>query len=144
MRSWGRKIDDRKSTRLRNRIMVTKIESYKDLDVWKMGIEQCVQIYKATTSFPKDELYGLVSQIRRASVSVPANIAEGYSRRYDKEKVHFISNALASNAEIETHLLIAKKLGFIDEGLFGNLEEINNHLGRSLTNFYRSLKDNFG
>jgi len=117
-----------------------EIRSYKDLEVWKLAVEQCVKIYKTTKCFPKDELYGLVSQMRRSSVSVPANIAEGYSRRHDKEKLHFLSNSLSSNAELETHLIIADKLGYIEKNEFPNFLEINDHVGRALTNFYRSFE----
>jgi four helix bundle protein len=116
-----------------------KIESYKDLDVWKLGVEQCVKIYQATKRFPKDEIYSIVSQMRRAATSIPANIAEGYSRRYEKEKAYFISNALGSNAELETHLIVSGKLNYINESESVELFELNNHIGRALTNFYRSL-----
>jgi four helix bundle protein len=116
------------------------IESYKDLDVWKLAIEQCMQIYKITKSFPKDELYGIISQMRRAATSIPANIAEGYSRRHEKEKIRFINIALGSNAELETHLIVAEKLNYLDNTDNTQLLEINNHIGRSLTNFYRSLE----
>lgn len=119
--------------------MMNKIESYKDLEIWKLAIEQCVDVYKATQSFPKDELYGLVSQIRRAATSISANIAEGYSRRYDKERSYFISNALASNAELESHLIVSQRLGYLQSSNMKELLDSNEILGRSLTNFYKSL-----
>ena len=115
------------------------IEFYKDLEVWKLGIKQCVAVCRITKTFPRDELYGIVSQMRRAAVSIPANIAEGYARRYDREKARFVSTALGSNAELETHLIVAEKLEYISGDVAAELRDMNDHVGRSLTNFYRSL-----
>ena len=86
------------------------IKSYKDLVVWQKSIELVVEVYRLTCFFPKDETYGIVSQIRRSSISIPSNIAEGFTRRYRKEYSQFISIAFGSGAELETQLLIAKKL----------------------------------
>ncbi|GIW67473.1 MAG: hypothetical protein KatS3mg096_341 [Candidatus Parcubacteria bacterium] len=87
-----------------------KILSYKDLLVWQKAIELVMEIYELTKYFPKEETYGLVSQIKRAAVSIPANIAEGRSRRTRKDFIQFLRIAYASGAELETHLEIAKRL----------------------------------
>ena len=83
---------------------------HERLDVWRKAIEFVLEVYKATESFPKDETFGLTSQVRRASVSVPANFAEGAARSSRKEFAHFISNAQGSASEVETELLIARRL----------------------------------
>jgi four helix bundle protein len=81
-----------------------KIKDYKDLKVWQLGIEIVDKIYLVTESFPKDEQYGLISQMRRAAVSIPSNIAEGFVRNYTKEYKQFLYVSLGSCAELETHL----------------------------------------
>jgi len=86
------------------------IESYKQLEVWRRSIELVKEMYKITAQFPKHELYGLVSQMRRAAVSIPSNIAEGYKRRNLGEYVQFLSIADASAAELETQIIISKDL----------------------------------
>lgn len=88
------------------------MNSYKDLKVWQKSIELVVQVYTLTKSFPKEELYGLTSQIRRAAISIPSNIAEGFARRSKKDHIHFLRIAYASGAELETQLIIAAKLEF--------------------------------
>ena len=99
------------------------VKTHKDLDIWKRGIEFVEEIYKATTDFPKDETYGLISQIRRAGISYPSNIAEGAARFSTKEFIHFLYISLASLSEIETQLIIAEKLGYLKEGvLFKEVE----------------------
>lgn len=87
---------------------------YKNLTIWRSSIDLVERIYKLTALFPAEEKFGLSSQIRRASVSVPSNIAEGYCRQGQKETAHFISIAIGSLAEVETQLIIASKLGYIE------------------------------
>lgn len=87
---------------------------HKDLDVWKAGIDLVVVVYELTKSFPKEEIYGLTSQLRRAATSVPSNIAEGAARNSDKEFAQFLYIALGSLVEVETQLIIAERLGYID------------------------------
>jgi len=89
------------------------MKSFKDLDVWNKGIDFVAEIYKLTSRFPKDELYGLVSQMRRAAVSIPSNIAEGQGRKNAKEFIQFLYIAKGSLAEIETQLIICERLKFI-------------------------------
>lgn len=86
------------------------INSYKELQVWQRSIELVREIYRTTGEFPKSELYGLVSQMRRAVISIPSNIAEGYKRRNLREYLQFLSIAEASAAELETQLIISKDL----------------------------------
>lgn len=110
------------------------MQSYKDLVVWQKSVAFVTAIYRATESFPKSELFGLTNQIRRAAVSIPANIAEGYARKHRAEYSQFVRIAFASGAELETHLLIAGNLGFIKstalQNLQTNLEEIMRMLNK--------------
>lgn len=87
-----------------------KLESYKNLEVWKKSIDLVDEVYKITRQFPKAETYGLSSQMQRSSVAIPSNIAEGYCRNHRKEYVQFLSIAYSSSAELETQLIIAKRL----------------------------------
>ena len=91
------------------------MKTHKDLDVWKRSVEFVTEIYRTTENFPKDELYGLTNQIRRAAVSVPSNIAEGAARKNAKEFIQFLYIALGSLAELETQILISKNLKFIND-----------------------------
>ncbi len=90
------------------------MNTHKDLIIWQRSIDFVTKIYKETSNFPKEEVYGLVSQLRRAAVSVPSNIAEGAARNSDKEYVRFLFIARGSASEIETQLLIAENLGYIE------------------------------
>lgn len=97
------------------------MKSHKDLDVWKKSMEMVVAIYRLTRQFPSDEQYGLTSQIRRSAISIPSNIAEGAACNSDKEFKQFLYIALGSASEVETQLLLAEKLGFMDSvGIFQN------------------------
>lgn len=89
--------------------------NHKDLDVWKRSMDLVEEIYKVTSNFPSSEIYGLTNQLRRASVSIPSNIAEGAARKSNKELLYFINVAIGSVAEIETQLLIAVRLEYINE-----------------------------
>jgi len=94
---------------------------YKDLEVWNKSIQFVTDIYKVSTCFPKSELYGLTNQIRRASVSIPSNIAEGHDRKSLKSYIYFLEVSLASASELETQLYIAKNLEFLNERDFRKL-----------------------
>lgn len=91
---------------------------YSDLTVWKDSVEFVTKIYKVTESFPKSEVYGLTSQIRRSAVSISSNIAEGASRKSPKEFSQFLSIAVGSLAELDTQLIIAKNLLYLEEQLY--------------------------
>ena len=88
------------------------MHNYKELEIWKASLKICTPIYKLTKTFPDDEKFGLISQIRRAAVSVPSNIAEGSSRSSDKDFVRFLEYSLGSCREIETQILIAQDLEY--------------------------------
>jgi len=88
--------------------------THEELDVWKLSIEFVEEIYRITQKFPSDEKFGLISQLRRAAVSIPSNIAEGAARKSDKENIQFLYIALGSIAEIETQLIISTRLDYCD------------------------------
>jgi len=99
------------------------MKTHKDLDAWKNAIELVVAIYSLTKSYPKEELFGLMSQMRRAAVSIPSNIAEGAGRNHDKEFQQFLYIALGSVAELDTQLLLSERLEYVTRSEF---EELNN------------------
>ncbi|MCA9388159.1 four helix bundle protein [Candidatus Berkelbacteria bacterium] len=100
-----------------------------------------VEVYKVTENFPKTELYGLVSQLRRASSSIPANIAEGYGRNFTKEERHFLSIAYGSLMEVETFLILSYRLGFMSAGLFRKIDATRNEVGKLVIGYRRSRQD---
>ena len=91
------------------------MKTHKDLIVWKKSIEFVTDVYRTTKTFPKDELYGLSAQLRRAAVSIPSNIAEGAARRNDKEFVQFLYFSLGSFSEVETQLIVSRNLDYIKD-----------------------------
>ena len=95
--------------------MTEKIKNFQDLRIWQIGIEVVKDIYILTKKFPKEELYGLTSQMRRSAVSIPSNIAEGFRRYHNKEYRQFLYIALGSCAELETQIIIANELDYINE-----------------------------
>jgi four helix bundle protein len=113
------------------------VKSYKDLIVWQKSIELVKKIFILTEKFPRSELYGIISQMRRAAISIPSNIAEGYGRRSRKEYAHSCSIAYGSALELETQLIIAKDLRLSDEKNFKTsdllLEEITKMLNVMIT-----------
>ena len=90
------------------------LKNYKELKVWQRSYQLCLKIYKITKRFPNEEKYGLTSQIRRAAVSVPSNIAEGYGRKTTPEYIRFLYIAYGSNCEMETQILLSGDLGYIE------------------------------
>jgi len=113
--------------------------SYQDLRVWQQAMTLAVEVYGVTERFPKHELYGLTSQIRRAVVSVPSNIAEGKGHRSDREFLHFLYHARGSLFELETQILLAHKLKYISEKEVGELQALIAGVARSLTGLVNSL-----
>ncbi len=97
------------------------MKTHLDLDVWKRSIEFVTLIYRLTEKFPKSEIYGITSQIRRSAVSIPSNIAEGAGRTSKKEFSHFLSISLGSLAELETQLIISDNLNYLDSGILTGL-----------------------
>jgi four helix bundle protein len=96
------------------------MKGHRDLVAWQKAMELVVEIYRVTKGFPKDELYGLTSQLRRAAVSIPSNLAEGYGRNSWKDFQRFIGLALGSLLEVETQLEISNKLGYLRRGTVGH------------------------
>ena len=99
------------------------MKTHKDLDVWKNSIELVTEIYRISKDFPKDEMYGLTSQIRRAAVSVPSNIAEGAGRKHKKEFIQFLFVARGSLSELETQITISLNLEYISLSVHDELTE---------------------
>ncbi len=114
--------------------------NYKKLTVWQKADELALEVYRATKTFPKDEIYGLTSQLRRAALSVPTNIVEGYARNGDKELGRFVSIALGSLAETEYLIEFSLKLEYLKAADFERLETLRAEVGKLLWNFYRKVQ----
>ena len=112
---------------------------HQKLEAWAKGIDLVIAIYRNSEHFPKEERYGLTGQIRRAAVSIPANIAEGAGRHSRKEFAHFLSNSQGSASELETELIIANRLGYLDETSFQVLLRELDRIGRLITGLVRHL-----
>ena len=112
---------------------------HEKLDLWKKAIDFVVSIYKVTESFPKDERYGLTSQLRRASVSIVANIAEGAARQTRKEFKQFLSHSQGSASEVDTELIISLRLNYLTREDFRKLTAELDHIGRMITRLSQSL-----
>lgn len=114
--------------------------THKDLIVWKKGIELVKEVYRATQSYPQEEVFGITSQIRRCVVSIPSNIAEGCGRCSGKELIRFLHIALGSAAELETQLIISRELSFLSTDKFENISSLNNEIIKMLTSLLKRLK----
>jgi four helix bundle protein len=121
-------------------VVQVAIESYKDLDVWQVAMTLAQESYLLTTRFPKDELYGMSAQIRRAAVSVPANIAEGYGRDQTGSFVQFLRIAQGSARELETHLILAERIRLVDQQAVAPLQELCERVSKMLRSLIRSLE----
>jgi four helix bundle protein len=117
-----------------------RIASYRDLKVWQKGMDLVVASYRLTEQLPRSEVYGLVSQIRRAALSIPSNIAEGHGRSHTREYLHHLSFAKGSLMELETQLIAANRLQFIDESATSGLLSATSEIGRMLSGLSRRLK----
>jgi four helix bundle protein len=117
----------------------TKIRTYRDLEIWRLGIEIVKDVYHLTSQFPQHELYGLTGQMRRSAVSVPSNIAEGFRRQYAKEYRQFLRVSLGSCAELETQTTIAKELSYVSEREEAELLEKLDHECRMISNLMKKL-----
>lgn len=118
----------------------TKIKSFTDLNAWKESHKLVLLIYGQTTSFPKEEIFGLTNQIRRAAVSIVSNIAEGFGRQSYKEKTQFYSIAQGSNLEIQSQLLVARDTGFLKEKDFQGVANQSIIVGKLLSGLIRTTK----
>jgi four helix bundle protein len=115
------------------------IQSYRDLEVWQLGMDLAEQIYSITKEFPSSEMYGLTSQLRRCSVSIPSNIAEGRGRRGTKEFVNFLDIAYGSLCELQTQLELALRLNLVAKATHDRAQDQANQLGRMLNGLINSL-----
>jgi four helix bundle protein len=116
------------------------ISSYRDLKIWQRGMDLVETVYQLSSSFPDSERYGLTSQVRRAAVSIPSNVAEGWGRSSTKQFVHQLDIARASLYEVETQLLIGERLGFLDEERVSAALSDSEVLSRMLLALMRSLQ----
>jgi four helix bundle protein len=114
--------------------------SFEKLEIWQLSRMLSIKIYKITSEFPKEELYGLTSQLRRAAVSVSSNIAEGNSRLSQKDKAHFIEVAFSSLMEIMNQLIISKDLDFITEEELNTFRKDIGELSNKINAFHKSIK----
>ena len=114
--------------------------SYRDLVVWQKSMQLVTDVYKTTKGFPKEEVYGLTSQIRRSAVSIPSNIAEGQGRRTASEFHNFLGHARGSIMELETQILIAQNLNYVDGGAATQLLTQAADIGRGLNGLMNSLR----
>ena len=120
--------------------MTSGIRSFRDLDVWQAAMDLVVECYRLTDTFPPSERYGLTSQIRRSSCSIPSNIAEGHNRRATRVYLHHVNVALGSEAELETHLEIAFRLGLVSRERLRTVTEQRAGVGRMLSRLASSLR----
>jgi len=116
-----------------------EFKSYRDLDVWQKAMDLVVDSYKATKRFPKSELFGLASQMQRAGVSVPANVAEGRARQHTKEFIRHLSIAYGSLAELETHIQIAERLNYLESDQVDRLMKQTSEVGRMINGLRKTL-----
>ncbi len=116
------------------------MQSHQDLIVWKKSMEYVTNIYMVTRDYPKEEFFGIVSQMRRAAVSIPSNIAEGYGRLYGKETVKFLSNARGSASELETQIIISRNLGFAADDKLVELQKQIVEILRMLSALIKTLE----
>lgn len=116
------------------------INSYKQLTVWQKSFKLSLHIFKITSKFPNSELYGMVSQMRRASVSIPSNIAEGSARGYRQEYIQFLKTSFGSGAELETQLLLAQELGYISSTEFEQVNDLLSEVMKMLNKLITILK----
>jgi len=116
------------------------VSSYKELQVWQKGIKLVTEVYKVTDGFPRKETYSLTDQMRRAAVSVPSNIAEGFGRNTRPEMGRYSQFAIGSLCELETQIVIAKNLSYLSEDTFVALSESVSELERMLRSFSFSLR----
>jgi len=118
----------------------SSLKSYRDLRVWQDSLDITKKIYLLTKSFPRSEQYGLTSQMRRAAVSIPSNIAEGHARIGTGEYLRFLSIALGSIAELETQLIISQRLDYLSAQDLSSVMEQLARVGKMLRNLYKSIE----
>lgn len=117
-----------------------QVDSYQDLIVWQKGMDLAERCYRVTKGFPKDELFGMTSQIRRASASIPANIAEGWGREGTREYIQFLRVAQGSLKELETHLILCQRVGLLSEAQAPSLLALCAEVGKMTRSLIGSLQ----
>jgi four helix bundle protein len=117
------------------------MSTFRNLLVWQKSVELVTKMYSSTQKFPKEELFGLSSQIRRSAVSIPSNIAEGYGRDSNKEYLRFLNISIGSLFELQTQIEIAKNIMYLNEKDFNDLYEKSRELERMLVSFIRKIKE---
>jgi len=115
------------------------MNSYRDLDVWKVSCDLVLEVYKLTSHFPREEQFGLISQMRRAAVSIPSNIAEGFSRQTRADNRNFLRIALGSGAELETQFYLVERLGFANKENLAAAQVLLERIMRMLNKLRQSL-----
>lgn len=119
--------------------MTTAVRNYRELVVWQKGMDLVEHVYSASRLWPKEEIYGLTGQIRRAAVSVPSNIAEGQGRASTKEFLHHLSIAHGSLRELETQTLLAQRLGYLSDEASDHIPDYSAEVGRLLNGLMNAL-----
>ena len=119
-----------------------EIKSYRDLVVWQKAVDLSIEIYKLTSTFPKEEVYGLVSQMRRSAISIPSNIAEGKCRGTKKDFANFLKIAFGSGAELETQIVITKRLPFGTKLNYNIIDRLLEEVMKMLNSLISHLKTN--
>ena len=120
------------------------MQSHKDLNVWKLSIDLAVDIHKITKTFPKDEMFAMVSQMRRAATSVSMNIAEGYGRGSDRDTIRFLYISLGSIAELDTQIILSQRFGYIDPETAEELEFQAKTISKMINSLITSVKRRLG
>lgn len=113
--------------------------TYRDLEAWQLGVDLVEACYKATAAFPKSEMFSMTSQMRRAAVSIPSNVAEGYARRTTKAYMNHVSIAIGSHAEFATCIELSRRLGFLPASEADRIAGLSDSVGRLLYGLYRAL-----
>jgi four helix bundle protein len=122
--------------------MKKNLHDHKELIAWQKAIELVEEVYKITQTIPKEEMFGIISQMRRCSISIPSNIAEGHSRNSSGEFKQFLGIAKGSSAELETQLIIAQKLGYITNAKLGEVNSLLVDVRKLISGLLRSLNKN--
>jgi len=120
------------------------MDSYKELEVWKKGVDLVTSVYGLSRKFPRDEQYGIISQIQRCAASIPANIAEGWGRGQTREYLLFLRISRGSLMELETHLIVAERLGYLDSSSLKMVQKEIEITGMMLNGLISSLKRKLG
>jgi len=116
------------------------VQNYRELIAWQKAMELAEAVYQVTKAFPRDETYGLASQLRRAAVSIPSNVAEGQGRRSTKEFAHFLGVAYGSLQETETQIVLASRLGYLQDGQETELLEQTAEVGKLINGLTKALR----